>query len=375
MEKTAIVKISDYMRSDMVRARFAEIVGEHDSGAYIASALLTVANSEALQACTPQTVYTAALQAATLRLTTDSNTGQAYLVPYGNKCTLIVGYKGLIDLAVRTGKYRYINVGPIYEGEEIGEDRISGFLKIEGHRTSKKVIGWIGAFELYKGYAKSIYMTVEEIHQHAQKYSKAYNNAKSGWKTDTQKMEKKTVLRLLLRRWGYLDPSDAATLNEVEGKDDEQIVDGQAVEVRAAEAPPPAEEEADPAASSGTVERPLSPATLRSFLAAKAAKYKNYQVVPEQLGLMVGMLEEAFAPDKDADKIRRSCLAWLWDSVADDPTNSSKSMTGAEVKATLDWVKPVKDSGGAYHIDKIAAMELHAVYKAALKEAGQLELT
>ena len=120
--------------------------------------------------------------------------------------------------------------------------------------------------------------------------------------------------------------------------------------------------------------RPLSSTTLRSFLAVKAAKYKDYTHSNEALGLMVGMMEEAFAPNKDADKIRRSCLAWLWQSVADDPTNSSKSMTGAEVKATLDWLKPAKDSGGAYHIDEMAAMELHAVWKAALKDAGQLEL-
>jgi len=63
-------------------------------------------------------------------------------------------------------------------------------------------------------------MTVEEIHEHAAKYSKSYNNEKSGWKTDTAAMERKTVLRLLLRKWGYLDPADIAMLEEIESEPD-----------------------------------------------------------------------------------------------------------------------------------------------------------
>jgi hypothetical protein len=137
---------------------------------------------------------------------------------------------------------------------------------------------------------------------------------------------------------------------------------------------PPSTAEPEIATPAATAERPLSPTTLRSFLAVKATKYKNYRAIPEQLGLMVGMMEEAFAPDKSADKIRRSCLAWLWDSVKNDLTKSSKALSGAEVKATLDWLKPVRDSGGAYRIDPMAAQELHAVWTAALKDSGQQEL-
>jgi len=223
------MKVIKYMGSDMVRSRFSDIVGENNAASYIGSVLLSVAENQALQQCSPQSVYTSAMRAATLRLSVDPSLGQAYLVPFKGSATLIVGYKGLHDLAVRTGKYRYINAGPVYEGEVVNEDRISGFHSLGGARTSKKIIGWIAAFEMFDGYAKTMYMTVTEIHEHARKYSKSYNSDKSGWKTDTDKMERKTVLRLLLRRWGYLNPTDAATLAEIDNGEVEPAIEGEII--------------------------------------------------------------------------------------------------------------------------------------------------
>ena len=223
-DNKAIQKISSYLRSEVVKNRFAEVLGDRNAGAYISSVLLAVANDESgnLQRCDVESIYISALRAATLRLSVDSSTGQAYLVPFGGRATLIVGYKGLQDLAVRTNRYRYINIGKVYEGEIVTEDRITGFHKIEGSKKSDKVIGLIGAFELFSGFAKTVYMTLDDIHVHAQKYSKNYNNAKSQWKVNPEAMERKTVLRLMLRRWGYLDPADAATLDELER---EEVVD------------------------------------------------------------------------------------------------------------------------------------------------------
>jgi len=228
-ESTAIAKINHYLSTDSIKARFAEVVGEHNSGAYISSVMLAVAGSDALQKCQAQSIYISALRAATLRLSVDPGLGQAYLVPFGGKATLIVGYKGLMDMAVRTGKYRFINVSPIKEGITIEENPISGLItlmSLKGHATSKTVIGWLAAFEMMNGYSKTLYMTVEELHEHAQEYSKGYNykNEKgeftSLWHKESAKMERKTVLRLLMRRWGYLDPSDAAMLTEIESEPD-----------------------------------------------------------------------------------------------------------------------------------------------------------
>jgi recombination protein RecT len=234
----AIQKVGAYMRSDMIKARMAEAIGERNAGAYISSVILAVANDESgkLAQCALESIYISAMRAASLRLSVDPSMGQAYMVPFGNRATLIVGYKGLYDMAVRTGRYRYVNTNPIYEGEEIQENRISGLHSLTGNKKSGKVIGWIAAFEMLPvrgqkyGLAKTIYMTVDEIHEHAQKYSPGYKSPKSGWVTNTAEMERKTVLRRLLRKWGYLDPSDAATLAEIESESEPVTVDAEFVE-------------------------------------------------------------------------------------------------------------------------------------------------
>lgn len=215
-EEKALTKITNYMEAPIVKARFANMMGERGASTYINSILLAVAESQSLQKCTPVSIYTQALRAATLRLSVDPGIGQAYMVPFGARATLIVGYKGLHDMAVRTGKYRYINVGPVYEGEEVIEDRITGFHRLAGHKAGDKIVGWLGAFEMTNGYAKTLYMPVDEIHAHAKQYSKSYGDPKSPWTTETPKMDRKTVLRLLLRRWGYIDPSDVQILDEIE---------------------------------------------------------------------------------------------------------------------------------------------------------------
>ena len=113
-----------------------------------------------------------------------------------------------------------------------------------------------------------------------------------------------------------------------------------------------------------TIARPLTPSTLRTMLATKASK-KTGDANSAQLGLMDGMMNLVFAPDPMSDKIRHSCLKYLWG------VTSSKELTGPQVKATLDWLKPVKDSGGAYSPDTMAATELKSVWTAAQVEAGQ----
>jgi recombination protein RecT len=231
-EQTAIQKVSKYMHSEVIKANFAEVVGSNNAGAYISSVLLAVANSDDLQKCSLTSIYISAMRAATLRLSVDPATGQAYLVPFGNKATLIVGYKGLYDMAVRTGKYRYINVSEIYDGESVEPDRISGLVTLKslsGSKKSDKVIGWLGAFEMLDGFAHTLYMTTEKCQEHGKKYSKAYSFKSSGWQTDPAAMEKKTVLRLLLRKWGYLDPSDIQTLETIEAEPETEIVDVDAV--------------------------------------------------------------------------------------------------------------------------------------------------
>mgnify|MGYP003609419173 CR=1 FL=1 len=155
-----------------------------------------------------------------MRLTCDPALGHAWLVPYKNKnggleAQFQAGWKGIQHMALRTGKYRYINVAPVFEGEEVIEDRITGSLKIEGILSSpKKEKGLIASFALLSGLQKSIYMTNEEMEDHGRKYSKGYSKADGIWMTNKRAAYHKTILLKLLRTYGYLDPSDAAILEE-----------------------------------------------------------------------------------------------------------------------------------------------------------------
>lgn len=157
--------------------------------------------------CTPKSIMISAMRAASLKLSVDPIMKQAHLVPMGRDATLIVDYHGLVQLSVNTGYYEIApNVFEVYEGEEVKIERFSGKISIEGERTSDKVIGWCAYFKAKNGTERYLYMTNEEIDAHGKKYSKAFNSPKSGWTTEREKMRRKTVLRLLVSRWGNFSP-------------------------------------------------------------------------------------------------------------------------------------------------------------------------
>ncbi len=214
-------KLRAYMRSDDMLARFAEVVGSNNASAYVSSVLLAVASNEALMACSPASIATAALRAATLRLSCDPSIGQAYPVPFKGKATLVIGYKGLKDMAIRTGRYRYLHVARVYDGQVVQEDQLRGVHNIVGARKADApVIGYLLYFELTNGFSKTFYMTTVEILEHAKQYSKSYARSDSPWKTSTDAMMAKTVLRVGLSRWGYLDPNDVMVMGQIDDTGD-----------------------------------------------------------------------------------------------------------------------------------------------------------
>lgn len=257
----AIKRFRQYASTDIITKRFAEILGERGARSFLSSVVLVVANSERLQECTPLSIVSAALQAATLRLSVDPSVGHAYLVPYGARCTFIPGYKGIYQLAIRTDKYRYINAGSVREGMEVEFDPFTGKPSLKGTPISKKIVGWHASFEMYNGYSKTIYMSLEEIHDHAKRHNpKGYGAEKSIWKTHPEAMEKKTVLRQLLLQWGYLDPSDKAILI---GEQDE-VIDAQALDIELKAAQEAAEQ-----APKGSAEEYIDELGYESHTAAK----------------------------------------------------------------------------------------------------------
>lgn len=219
MSENNALTVKNYMRSPEIMERFAEAIGEQRAAAYISSVMLAVSQNDYLQKCTPQSIAVSAMRAATLRLSCDPATGQAHLVPFKNKATLIVGYKGMVQMALRTGKYRYLNVYAVKEGQEVTEDWRTGHHNLAGKKTGNTVIGHLLSFALVTGFEKTFYMTVEEIHEHAKKYSKSYGYKDSPWSTNSFEMEQKTLIRLGLGKWGYFDPHDVMAM----GQSDEVI--------------------------------------------------------------------------------------------------------------------------------------------------------
>lgn len=205
--------IKKYAKSEEIKQIFRGIVGDDHAESYIYSVIVAVSASDKLQECTPQSIMRSAARAATLGLSCDPALGQAHLVPYGNEATLIPGWRGIRDMAYRTGQVAKINVDFLAEGQEWVEDQMTGDAHIEGKPTSNKPIGYFAYLKTLSGREHYLYMTVEEIHAHKEKYAKGYNRSQSAWNTDFHKMALKTVLSQLLKQWATLDPTGAMVAN------------------------------------------------------------------------------------------------------------------------------------------------------------------
>lgn len=207
--------------------RFNQMIVHPNTDAYLTSVLAerkgefinnltaVVANDAKLQACEPVTLMYAALKATALRLPLDPNLGQAYIIPYKNnrehktEAQFQIGWKGFIQLAIRSGQFQALNTTDIREGEMQGYDLMTGEVSVKAipERESKPVVGYLAYFKLTNGFAKSLYMSAEEIEQHATRYSQSYRGKykeSSLWATDKDAMAKKTVLKLLLNRFAPL---------------------------------------------------------------------------------------------------------------------------------------------------------------------------
>lgn len=190
------------LNEESVKKRFNDVL-DKGAGAFATSILSLVKVSPQLAACDPKTVMSAAMTAATLKLPINPNLGFAYIIPYGKTATFQVGYKGIIQLAMRTGQYKTINAAPVYEGQVEDVDFITGEI-VRGRRTGDTVIGYISYFKLVNGFEKTLYMSREDMEAHAKKFSQSYNRGGSVWNTMFDAMALKTVLKLLISKYGIM---------------------------------------------------------------------------------------------------------------------------------------------------------------------------
>lgn len=217
-EITPINEMKNYLENAKVQEMFKDALKEN-AGAFISS-IIDLYNSDTnLQKCETNEVIMEALKAATLKLPINRQLGFAYIVPYKDKPQFQIGYKGYIQLAMRTGQYQNLNAGIICEGMEIKENYLAGTIEIHGRKKSNKELGYFAYFKLLNGFEKCLYMTKEEVIKHAEKFSKTYSLRGSSWQTNFNAMALKTVTRLLLSKYGILstDMQNAMTKeNDIE---------------------------------------------------------------------------------------------------------------------------------------------------------------
>jgi recombination protein RecT len=188
----------------------ASVFGEKKQ-AFVNNMTALVSNDKALQACDPMSLMFAAIKVTSLDLPLDNNLGFAHVIPYKNnkenktEAQVQLGYKGIAQLAIRSGQFEIINVTDVREVELKGRNRMTGELEFDwivddAARLKAKVIGYVGYFKLLSGYSKTTYWSIAELEQHGVKYSQSFKRGYGVWKDNFDAMAKKTVLKLMLNK-------------------------------------------------------------------------------------------------------------------------------------------------------------------------------
>ena len=219
--------IASFLASETVKANVESVVGVKDSQRFISSVVSAVQTNPALSECTNPSILSAALLGHSLNLPQSPQIGMFYLVPFKNKkkvvnpetgreetkeileATFQLSYRGMLQLAMRSGQYKAINVTDIREGEVASYNPIEDAYEFTPEtditkRMSLPIIGFYAYFEMINGFKKGIYWSKEQIESHAKKYSATYRKGYGLWATDFDAMAKKTMLRQLISKWGIM---------------------------------------------------------------------------------------------------------------------------------------------------------------------------
>lgn len=212
-----LVLFNKAITSDKTQAYLSKVLADR-KGSFVNNITALVSQNVMLQKCEPVTLIYAGLKATALDLPLDSNLGFAYVIPYDNKkkgvteAQFQLGYKGFIQLAIRSGQFKNINVSDVRECEIVERNPFTGEILFASvnDRESKPIVGYVAYIKLLNGFEKFLYMTKEEVDKHANRYSKTYSSSieyirkSSKWTTDFDAMAKKTVLKLLLSKFAPL---------------------------------------------------------------------------------------------------------------------------------------------------------------------------
>lgn len=250
---------SVYMASNAVKNKINQMMSGKDGSKFITSIVSLVANNPEIARCEHSTILAAALLGESLKLSPSPQLGQFYIVPFkdndkdGNLKRMVaqfqLGYKGYIQLAIRSGYYKKLNVLDIKRGELIHYDPLEETIEVkliddEEEREKAETIGYYAMFEYQNGFRKTLYWSKSKMEAHAKKYSQAYrrdlnkNTKYSFWSKDFDGMGFKTMIRQLISKWGIMSvemqtafTNDMAIISE-NGEPDfvdnkEEIIEGE----------------------------------------------------------------------------------------------------------------------------------------------------
>lgn len=241
--------LTAYLTQDAVKAQINNVIGGKNGARFISSIVSAVQANPTLQECTNPSILSAALLGESLNLSPSPQLGQYYLVPYNNtdkgtkEAQFQLGYKGYIQLAIRSGQYKKLNVLAIKAGELVRFDPLNEEIKVnliqdELVREEAETIGYYAMFEYTSGFRKALYWSREKMEAHAKKYSPGYKkDLQKGtkwtfWAKDFDAMAYKTMLRQLISKWGIMSieiqsaiDADMAVIHENGTRDYVETVD------------------------------------------------------------------------------------------------------------------------------------------------------
>lgn len=228
--KRPIDRLTAMLSTESVERQFKNAL-QDSASLFIASLIDLYGADVSLQKCEPKDVVMEALKAATLKLLINKALGFAYIVPFKNKQgkyipTFMIGYRGYIQLAMRTGHYRHINADVVYEGELKSADKLTGHIDLSGEKTSDKVVGYFAHITTLNGFEKTVYITRADVEKHAKRFSASFGSASSPWKTDFDAMATKTALRKLLGKYGIMSvETQGAFIQDFDGTEHPEAIE------------------------------------------------------------------------------------------------------------------------------------------------------
>ncbi len=220
LQKATKQTFSQFITADGMKSKINEMIGGKDGQRFITSIISAVSNNPALAECEQSSIVSAAMVGESLKLSPSPQLGQYYMVPFNDKARgkvaqFQIGYKGYIQLAIRSGYYKRLNVLAIKEGELIEYDPLNEEIKVklienEIEREKTSTIGYYAMFEYQNGFRKILYWSREKMESHALQYSQGYKSDVKNkttwtfWSKDFDSMAYKTMLRQIISKWGIM---------------------------------------------------------------------------------------------------------------------------------------------------------------------------